>query len=195
MWTVHNTGAWISLWLLKWKRNLKLENLEFQDFSPSFPWNDVVYAILTSFKCSAASFLRSSDLCQEDDKCTAMSVGADFWGEEMVFGSSNRMSDCEPPPSNTVKWLKLIQNPESSAGFSPPSCSSSFRRLQEKKKGTQWFPSGVSQTQTDYPPCETISMNLSSVYVQHLRRWIEGATVEKKFSNQIKLSEINLCKL
>lgn len=79
------------------------------------------------------------------------------WYLEAQTGCPAARPDCEPPP-NTVKWLKLIQDPESSAVFFfPLPCSSSFRRLQEKKRGTQWFPSGVSQTQTDYLLCETIS--------------------------------------
>ncbi len=170
MWTAHNTGAWISLWLLKWKQNLKLENLEFQDFSPSFPWNDVVYAILTSFQMFCCIFSLVLGLVPGRWQMHCHVCGSWFlkWGNG-IWKLKQDVWLWTPPP-NTVKWLKLIQNPESSAGFSPPSCSSSFRRLQEKKKGTQWFPSGVSQTQTDSPPCETISMNLSSVYVQHLRR-------------------------
>lgn len=106
------------------------------------------------------------------------------WYLEAQTGCPAARPDCEPPP-NTVKWLKLIQDPESSAVFFPPSCSSSFKRLQEKKKGTQWFPSGVSQTQTDYPPCQTISMNVSSVYVQHLTRFdLKEPQLKKNFSYQ-----------
>lgn len=86
---------------------------------------------------------------------------------EAQTGCPAARPDSDPPPI-TVKWFKLIQDPESSAVFFFPLVLRHLEGFREIK-GTQGFPSGVSQTQTDYPPCETISMN--SVYVQHLRRW------------------------
>ncbi|KAK2913478.1 hypothetical protein Q8A67_001877 [Cirrhinus molitorella] len=40
------------------------------------------------------------------------------WYLEAQTGCPAARPDCEPPP-NTVKWLKLIQDPESSALFFP----------------------------------------------------------------------------
>lgn len=121
------------------------------------------------------------------------------WYLEAQTGCPAARPDCEPPP-NAVKWLKLIQDPESTAVFFfPPPCSSSFRRLQEKKRGTQWFPSGVSQTQTDFQPCETISKcvlcEANSVHVQNLRRWTwrSHSRTKKKKDLRIKIYNHQLC--
>lgn len=58
---------------------------------------------------------------------------------EAQTGCPAARPDCEPPP-NTVKWLKLIQNPESSAGvFSLPLVLRHLEGFGKRRKGHNDF--------------------------------------------------------
>lgn len=105
------------------------------------------------------------------------------WYLEAQTGCPAARPDCEPPP-NTVKWLKLIQDPESSAVFFFHSLVLHHLEGFRKRRGghNDFLLVCLKHRQTTC--CVRLSpsvsfVNVNSVYVQRLMRWTWWCPLKK----------------
>lgn len=105
------------------------------------------------------------------------------WYLEAQTGCPAARPDCEPPP-NTVKWLKLIQDPESSAFFSHPLVLHHLEGFRKRRGGYNDFLL-VCLKHRQTTCCVRLSpsvssVNVNSVYVQRLMRWTWWSLLKKQ---------------